>query len=104
MAKDYASKRAFEKTPEPPPKVAGDVDPGTARAGSRFDIQQHYATRLHHDLRLEMFNGDQPVLVSWAVPRGLPRRSGEPHLAVHVEDHPIEYATFSGTIPKGQYG
>jgi bifunctional non-homologous end joining protein LigD len=51
-----------------------------------------------------MFNGDTPVLVSWAVPKNLPRRKGEPHLAVHVEDHPFDYATFSGTIPAGNYG
>jgi bifunctional non-homologous end joining protein LigD len=102
--KDYASKRAFEKTPEPSPAVEGNVDPTTARPGDTFVIQQHHATRLHFDLRLEMFNGDTPVLVSWAVPKNLPRRKGKPHLAVHVEDHPIEYGSFSGTIPEGNYG
>jgi bifunctional non-homologous end joining protein LigD len=104
MSKDYAQKRAFTKTPEPPPQVEGNVDPGTAPPGEKFVIQQHYARRLHHDLRLEMFNGDVPVLVSWAVPRGLPRRKGEPHLAVHVEDHPVDYGDFAGTIPEGEYG
>jgi bifunctional non-homologous end joining protein LigD len=102
--KDYAAKRAFDETPEPNPAVEGNVDPTTARPGNRFVIQQHHATRLHFDLRLEMFNGDTPVLVSWAVPKNLPQRKGEPHLAVHVEDHPIDYATFSGTIPAGNYG
>ncbi|MGH2694357.1 MAG: non-homologous end-joining DNA ligase [Actinomycetota bacterium] len=104
MAKDYAAKRAFEKTPEPPPQVEGNVDPGRAPSGEHFVIQQHYARRLHHDLRLEMLNGDVPVLVSWAVPRGLPRHKGEPHLAVHVEDHPVDYGSFEGTIPEGEYG
>ena len=102
--RDYAAKRTFDRTPEPGPAVAGNVDPCTARPGKLFVIQQHHATRLHYDLRLEMFNGDVPVLVSWAVPRNLPTKKGEPHLAVHVEDHPMEYATFSGTIPEGNYG
>ena len=101
---DYAGKRAFERTPEPQPAVEGNVDPCTARPGDTFVIQQHHATRLHFDLRLEMFNGDVPVLVSWAVPRNLPTKKGQPHLAVHVEDHPMEYASFSGTIPEGNYG
>jgi bifunctional non-homologous end joining protein LigD len=103
-AKDYAAKRTFDRTPEPGPAVEGNVDPCTAPPGSSFVIQQHHATRLHYDLRLEMFNGDVPVLVSWAVPRNLPTKKGEPHLAVHVEDHPVDYATFSGTIPEGNYG
>ncbi|MDQ4065148.1 MAG: DNA ligase, partial [Actinomycetota bacterium] len=103
-SKTYSQKRSFDKTPEPPPAVEGDVDPGRARPGETFVIHQHHATRLHFDLRLEMFNGDVPVLVSWAVPRNLPWTPGEVHLAVHVEDHPFEYGSFSGTIPKGQYG
>ncbi len=102
--KSYAQKRTFETTPEPAATFAGDVDPARATPGETFVIQQHYATRLHHDLRLEMLNGDQPVLVSWAVPKGLPWKRGDKHLAVHVEDHPIEYGTFEGTIPKGNYG
>lgn len=101
----YDEKRAFERPPEPSgDEAAGDVDPLTAPVGRRFVIHQHHATALHHDLRLEMFNGDTPVLVSWAVPKGLPRRRGQRHLAIHVEDHPIEYASFVGTIPKGEYG
>ncbi|MGH2788894.1 MAG: non-homologous end-joining DNA ligase [Actinomycetota bacterium] len=102
--RDYAAKRAFDDTPEPPPQTPGNVDPTSVPAGKSFVIQQHHARRLHFDLRLEMFNGEIPVLVSWAVPRNLPTQKGKPHLAVHVEDHPIEYATFAGTIPDGQYG
>jgi bifunctional non-homologous end joining protein LigD len=100
----YREKRSFDRTPEPAGEAAGDVDPGSAPAGESFVIHQHHATRLHFDLRLEMMNGDTPVLVSWAIPKNLPLRKGEPRLAVHVEDHPFEYATFSGTIPKGNYG
>src|SRR5439155_7113152 len=56
------------------------------------------------DLRLEMLNGRTPVLVSWAVPKGLPRHKGKGALAIHVEDHPFDYGGFSGTIPEGNYG
>ena len=102
---EYDERRAFDKTPEPPgEQVTDDVDPLTAPVGEQFVIGQHYATRLHHDVRLEMMNGDVPVLVSWAIPKGLPKRRGERHLAIHVEDHPIEYLTFSGSIPEGEYG
>jgi len=101
----YDQKRDFGTTPEPSSdSVAGDVDPLEASPGDTFVIQQHHATRLHHDVRLEMSNGDTSVLVSWAVPKGLPRRRGERHLAIRTEDHPIGYATFSGTIPEGEYG
>ncbi|MGQ0849846.1 MAG: ATP-dependent DNA ligase [Actinomycetota bacterium] len=101
----YNRKRRFDETPEPTAQTQqGDVDPAVATVGRRFVIHQHYATRLHHDLRLEMFNGATPVLVSWAIPRLLPRRRGERHLAVRTEDHPIEYATFTGAIPEGNYG
>ena len=102
--RDYRAKRSFDKTPEPPPEVAGDVDPGTAPPGESFVIHQHHARRLHFDLRLEMMNGKTPVLVSWAVPKNLPVVEKEKHLAVHVEDHPFEYGSFSGTIPAGEYG
>jgi bifunctional non-homologous end joining protein LigD len=102
----YDRKREFDTTPEPPAEhVASDVDPLTAPVGSQFVIQQHHATALHHDVRLEMINEDDtPVLVSWAVPKGLPRRRGDRHLAIHTEDHPMAYATFSGSIPEGEYG
>ncbi|HEY7874285.1 MAG TPA: non-homologous end-joining DNA ligase [Actinomycetota bacterium] len=102
--KTYSDKRSFDETPEPPPAVEGDVDPGTAQPGKTFVIHQHHARRLHFDLRLEMMNGDTPVLVSWAVPKNLPLRPGKPNLAVHVEDHPFDYGSFSGTIPAGNYG
>lgn len=105
MTSSYDEKRDFESTAEPPAEwVGGDVDPLKAPVGESFVIQQHHATRLHHDVRLEMHNGETPVLVSWAVPKGLPRRRGVRHLAIHTEDHPMGYATFSGTIPKGEYG
>ena len=91
--RDYRRKRDPKKTPEP---FGGD----TSRKTPIFVIQRHDARRLHYDLRLER-NG---ALASWAVPKGLPLRSGERHLAVHVEDHPLDYATFEGVIPAGQYG
>ncbi|HJV04834.1 MAG TPA: non-homologous end-joining DNA ligase, partial [Actinomycetota bacterium] len=89
----YREMRDFEATPEPPPAPA-------PTDGSRFVIQKHDATRLHYDLRLER----DGVLVSWAVPRGLPIETGERRLAVHTEDHPMEYADFEGWIPEGHYG
>jgi bifunctional non-homologous end joining protein LigD len=101
----YDEKRDFETTPEPRPEgLSGDVDPLTAPAGTQFVIQQHHATAFHHDVRLEMMNEDTPVLVSWAVPKGLPRSGGVRALAIRTEDHPMGYATFSGSIPEGEYG
>jgi bifunctional non-homologous end joining protein LigD len=101
----YNRRRDFTATSEPAAiAVDGDVDPMTAPTGELFVIHQHYATRLHHDLRLEMFNGPTPVLVSWAIPKLLPKRKGQRHLAVRTEDHPYEYATFSGSISEGNYG
>jgi len=102
--KTYSEKRSFDVTPEPSPTIEGNVDPTTARPGRSFMVHQHHATRLHFDLRLEMMNGPTPVLVSWAVPKNMPQRKGERHLAIHVEDHPWEYRAFSGTIPAGNCG
>ena len=95
--KEYKAKRNFSVTAEP---AGGKPLPKAVKGASRFVIQKHDATRLHYDFRLEMAG----VLKSWAVPKGLPWGKGEKHLAVEVEDHPIEYATFEGVIPKGQYG
>src|SRR3954451_963484 len=94
---EYKRKRDFSRTAEP---SGGKALPKRVKGASRFVIQKHDATRLHYDFRLEM----DSVLKSWAVPKGLPWAKGEKHLAVEVEDHPIEYETFEGIIPKGQYG
>ena len=91
----YRSMRDAGKTPEPVPRKA----PATGNDDT-FVIQEHHARRLHYDFRLER-NG---VLVSWAVPKNLPEKTSVNHLAVHTEDHPLEYATFEGSIPKGEYG
>ena len=91
---EYRRKRRRDRTPEP-----FDGRDGPAER-PRFVIQRHAARRLHYDFRLER----DGALASWAVPKGVPLRSGERHLAVHVEDHPLEYADFEGTIPAGEYG
>jgi bifunctional non-homologous end joining protein LigD len=91
----YRERRSFDKTPEPGPDgPAADGD------GGRFVIQEHHARRLHWDFRLER----DGVLVSWALPRGVPNDPKQNRLAVHTEDHPLEYIDFHGEIPKGQYG
>jgi bifunctional non-homologous end joining protein LigD len=115
---EYKRKRDPKKTPEPAvePPVRGsgrgegvrgnrEVPPGQKKSTRRkktpiFVIQRHAARSLHYDFRLER-NG---ALASWAVPKGPPLEPGQQHLAVHVEDHPLEYATFEGEIPKGEYG
>jgi bifunctional non-homologous end joining protein LigD len=91
---DYRRKRDPTRTPEPMP------DGRTGSPGNLFVVQEHHATALHWDFRLER----DGVLVSWAVPKGIPNDPKRNHLAVHVEDHPLEYATFEGTIAHGEYG
>lgn len=91
----YRSMRDPGRTPEPVPAA----QPATGQ-NNTFVIQEHHARRLHYDFRLER----DGVLVSWAVPKNLPDTSTVNHLAVHTEDHPLEYATFEGDIPKGEYG
>lgn len=91
----YQKKRNFSRTPEP------EGHKGRKHAKQlAFVIQKHNARRLHYDFRLEM----EGVLKSWAVPKGMPTKKGERHLAMHVEDHPLEYGTFEGNIPEGNYG
>jgi bifunctional non-homologous end joining protein LigD len=105
----YRAKRNPAKTPEPVPpakkagkqtRPAGRRGRGKRSQGPSFVIQEHHARSLHWDFRLER----DGVLVSWAIPKGLPQDRGVNHLAVHVEDHPLEYGAFEGTIPSGEYG
>jgi bifunctional non-homologous end joining protein LigD len=93
---EYKSKRDFRQTREPKPRVTKTA----SKSDLLFVIQKHAARRLHYDFRLEM----EGVLKSWAVPKGIPTRRGDKRLAVHVEDHPMNYARFEGTIPEGNYG
>jgi bifunctional non-homologous end joining protein LigD len=107
---EYDRKRDFSKTPEPgsapaeaapaPPHPAGIAEAAAMEPGRRFVIQQHHATRLHHDVRFER----DGVLVSFAVPKRLPEEPGVRHLAVQTEDHPLDYMSFTGSIPSGEYG
>jgi len=89
----YRGKRDPARTPEPFSDEGGGAEP-------IFVVQRHDARRLHYDFRIERGG----ALQSWAVPKGIPMRKGQRHLAVHVEDHPLSYATFEGEIPAGEYG
>ncbi|MEL6388622.1 MAG: non-homologous end-joining DNA ligase [Bacteroidota bacterium] len=91
--KEYHSKRDFGKTPEPLPRISQQYR-------DQYVIQLHNASNLHYDLRLE----DDGILLSWAIPKGLPYSPGQKRLAIQTEDHPIKYLSFEGVIPPGQYG
>ena len=94
---EYRSKRDARKTPEP---MGGRTRRGRRDTRPVFVVQEHHARALHWDFRLE----HEGVLVSWALPKGVPEDPKSNHLAVHTEDHPLEYGSFEGDIPAGEYG
>ncbi len=96
---EYRAKRDFRQTPEPAARAQaerGSKKPATAR----FVVHEHHARRLHWDLRLE----HEGVLLSWAIPNGIPQDPAQNRKAIHTEDHPLEYLDFEGEIPEGSYG
>lgn len=100
LLKSYQKKRKFNKTPEPEGVVK-------TKGKNRFVVHKHQASNLHYDFRLELPDKiikGPVVLKSWAVPKGVPQAAGIKHLAVQVEDHPVDYINFHGIIPRGNYG
>jgi len=97
---EYEAKRDFSATPEPSGRSRSRKKARDDTGQLRFVVQEHHARSLHWDLRLE----HDGVLLSWAVPKGIPPSPDQNHLAVHTEDHPLEYLTFQGDIPSGEYG
>ncbi len=97
--KQYCLKRNFKSTPEPEPKLKEAPE-------KRFVIQKHTASHIHYDLRLEMkdIKSGQVVLKSWAIPKNIPLTKETKRLAIQTEDHPVEYLSFEGIIPRGNYG
>jgi bifunctional non-homologous end joining protein LigD len=98
VLQEYTAKRDLSRTPEPAARKA--IKANASKAGGMFVVQKHQASHLHYDFRLEM----EGVLRSWAVPKGPPTTLRQSRLAMHVEDHPLEYGKFEGTIPPGNYG
>ncbi len=100
VLEEYKKRRKFNITPEPEAKTL-------KKSQSRFVIQEHNASHLHYDFRLELppeIGSEEVVLKSWAIPKNLPQEKGVKRLAVQTEDHPVPYIDFEGEIPKGEYG
>ncbi|MBI4653313.1 3'-phosphoesterase [Candidatus Kuenenbacteria bacterium] len=103
MLKEYQTKRKFNQTSEPKGNLPANGQiplMGGEKIEKRFVVHKHQASHLHYDFRLEM----EGALKSWAIPKGIPEKEKIKHLAIQVEDHPIDYINFEGEIPKGNYG